>query len=409
MMRLVTHFILLCSLLLSCSPPAFSQSEQYGRRFFIQLRAVFGRFRDADLERAFENAKPIQCAELINDPGEWRTVAFFNERRELGDWYRTSFDEVKTDLAVFTFKGICRGEHAPVQLTTRFPVRESLDAFNHRKITLDEVVVNVNAPVRASFDTRSQAYTFDLPYLYLTGIRDNENVYSLEPPQLVDRNKYATDVVDHWECKSVTAENVTHQFLICSTTAVPRKETERAGPRAFGASAYFILSDGKEASSNVKLSFDDGKTLEAAAEAVRPPPPAEWGVPDPDERLTNIFRNEFRIRFNPQSWPESSSDAKVLSRGQMLNLTSFTPSPGADYCIWLPSRAGVFREDVMYNVISHDQDGPSSTSIEVELWTPSGQRVGTLQCTFPRVSSAAGIHFDRWTAIVGHHLSVEVH
>src|SRR5262245_34935438 len=77
---------------------------RYGRKFFVQLRAVFGRFRDSDLQRAFDKAQPIQCSELVNDQGEWRTVAFFNEKRELGDWYRTSLEEVKHDLAVFVFK-----------------------------------------------------------------------------------------------------------------------------------------------------------------------------------------------------------------------------------------------------------------------------------------------------------------
>src|SRR6516162_692242 len=70
--------------------PQTEDSQQYGRRFFVQLRAVFGRFRDSELQRVFDSAQPIQCSELINEPGEWRTVAFFNEKRELGDWYRTN-------------------------------------------------------------------------------------------------------------------------------------------------------------------------------------------------------------------------------------------------------------------------------------------------------------------------------
>src|SRR5947208_5979609 len=89
------------------------QESQYGRRFFIQLKGIFGRFREADLDRVFDSAVPIQCSELINDKGEWRTVAFFNENRELGDWYRSNLEEVKHDLAVFTFGGVCRGEHGP--------------------------------------------------------------------------------------------------------------------------------------------------------------------------------------------------------------------------------------------------------------------------------------------------------
>src|SRR5438552_9385275 len=74
-----------------------SQESQYSRKFFVQLKGIFGRFRDADLDRVFDSAEPIQCFELINDKGEWRTVAFFNEKRELGDWYRSNLDEVKHD------------------------------------------------------------------------------------------------------------------------------------------------------------------------------------------------------------------------------------------------------------------------------------------------------------------------
>jgi hypothetical protein len=29
------------------------------------LRTIFGRFRDADLKRAFETARPIQCSDLV--------------------------------------------------------------------------------------------------------------------------------------------------------------------------------------------------------------------------------------------------------------------------------------------------------------------------------------------------------
>ena len=115
-------------------PPAPPDRAQYSRAFFTQLRAVFGRFRDSDLQHVFETARPIECAEFVNGDGEWRTVAFFNEKRELGDWYRSDFDEVKNDLSVFLFKGVCRGEHGPVQLVTKFPVRESLDAYNYGSI-----------------------------------------------------------------------------------------------------------------------------------------------------------------------------------------------------------------------------------------------------------------------------------
>src|SRR5215475_7071588 len=240
-------------------PRPAEDSQQYGRRFFTQLRAVFGRFRDADLQRVFDTAQPIQCSELVNEPGEWRTVAFFNEKRELGDWYRSNFDEVRNDLSVYVFKGVCRGEHGPVQLTTKFPVSESVDAYEHGTIPLEKVEVNVNAPVSAFYDPRGQAYTFDLPYLFLIRHQEDESLYSLQPPRLVDRERYATDVVDHWECKSVSDDAVTYQFLICRSSTLPRNTGLRNQNRtpAFGASAYFILSDDREASSSVKLSFND--------------------------------------------------------------------------------------------------------------------------------------------------------
>src|SRR5206468_6352600 len=105
---------------------------------------------------------------------------------------------------------------------------------------------------------QSRAYSFDLPYLFLVREQDKERLYSLDPPTLMDRYKYVTDVVDHWDCKSVYADNVTYEFLICRTTSLPRNPAERNQSRpAFGASAYFILSDGKEASSSVKLMFGD--------------------------------------------------------------------------------------------------------------------------------------------------------
>src|SRR5260370_21723186 len=122
------------------------QFERYDRKFFAQLRGIFGRFGDSDIQRVFDNAQTIQCSELINDEGEWRTVAFFNERRELGDWYRRNFEEVKSDLAGFIFTGVCRGEHGPVQLTTKFPVTESIEALNQKRISLREVAVNQNGP-----------------------------------------------------------------------------------------------------------------------------------------------------------------------------------------------------------------------------------------------------------------------
>jgi len=401
------------------TPP---DEPRYGRRFFLQLRAIFGRFRDSDLQRAFETAQPIQCSELINDDGEWRTVAFFNERRELGDWYRSNFDEVKSDLAVFTFKGVCRGARGPVQLTTKFPVTESLDAYNDRKIEFNDIAVNVNAPVSASFDSQSQAYSFDLPYLFLVSQEGNSSIYSLEAPRLADR--YAPEVSDHWDCKSVRSDTVTYHFMICRTTTVGRGRTPRgmnAPPPAFGASAFFILSDGREASSSVTLSFNDAEDTKRTVPDVsspviadEPEPPQKWQLPDSDERIAHFQREEFRIRFS-DSWSGKVGSAQVLTGQRMVSLTASNTAADADYCVWFPGGSNlndVLAADpdkrLQYSMSIRDQDRQSPTSITLDLRSPTGVQTGSLKCVFPRIASAAGITFSRWSAVVGDHLLFEI-
>lgn len=395
--------------------------SQYSRRFFLQLRTVFGRFRDSDLQRVFERALPIQCSELINEKGEWRPVAFFNEKRELGDWYRSSFEEVKRDLSVFVFSGVCRGEHGSVSLTTKFPVTESVEAYNQNKIPLDDVEVNVNAPVRASFESQSQAYTWDLPYLFLVGQQEDQTIYSLQPPRLIERDRYARDVTDHWDCKSVAAENVTYQFLICRTTTQPRLRQDRSQLRsAFGASAYFILSDGREASSSVKLSFGENDSPHAVEDLSVPNnvadanvPPA-WERPDPDERMVNLLREEFRIRFASQMWNGRLGVAQVLSGRQLSSLDAAKPAAGADFCVWLPAGASAAQPllsndaPVVYSVTARDGDNQSSTSITFDMKSPAGAHYGSVQCSFPRVTSAGSVAYGRWSSTVGDYLSFEI-
>src|SRR5262249_13389542 len=160
---------------------AQAQDSQYSRKFFLQLKGIFGRFRDTDLDRVFDSAAPIQCSELIGGKGGWRTVAFFNQKRGLGDWDCSHLADVRNDLAFCMCSGNCRGEHGPVQLTTKFPVTESIEAYTQQKLSLEQVEVNINAPVRATFDSGTSAYSFDLPYLFL--IKEDESgadLYSLD-------------------------------------------------------------------------------------------------------------------------------------------------------------------------------------------------------------------------------------
>src|SRR6478735_7812598 len=100
---LLAHSALFLSVLLVPSGLAAQRERQipppengeFGSKFFTQLSSIFGRFRDGDLQRVFQLADPIQCSELLAGKGEWRPVAFFNENRKLGDWYRSSIEEVR--------------------------------------------------------------------------------------------------------------------------------------------------------------------------------------------------------------------------------------------------------------------------------------------------------------------------
>src|SRR5262249_21991216 len=156
-----------------------------------------------------------------------------------------------------------------------------------------------------------------------------ESIYSLNPPTVAERYAYVKDVIGHWDCKSVTADSLTYHFLICRTTTLPRSIVERSRMRpAFGASAYFILSDGKEAASSVRLTFDgadnakhivEDASLTNAATAAPTSDPA-WEVPDADEKILDVLRDEFRIRFASPAWPDHIGAIQVLSGKKLLSL-----------------------------------------------------------------------------------------
>ena len=270
--------LLICAL--SASQLAAPQERQvqakeestYSSRFFEQLRSIFGRFRDADLQRVFQEAQPIECSELVGRKGQWRTVAFFNENRELGDWCRESLEEVKADLEVYTFQGVCSGDQGTVEVATEFPTAAGIAAYNRREIDLNQIDVTVNDAVKAALNPRTMAYTFELPYLFLTGRKGSVNLYSLIAP---DRDAaYTTDVTSRWECKSVSSRDVTYRFLICRVATVPCGPVRRnqKWEPSFGASAFFILSDGTEAQTSVNLSFGNGtQPGEKPAETVPAP------------------------------------------------------------------------------------------------------------------------------------------
>jgi hypothetical protein len=401
------------------------QESDYGAKFFDELRRIFGRFRDADLRRVFDAAGPIPCSELVTDKGEWREVAFFNENRKLGDWYRTSLDEVKDDLAVYAFKGSCGGQRAAVQVTTKFPVAESIHAFQDGRIKFKDIDVNVNAPVTASFDSQTRAYTFDLPYLFRDNDQNGERLYSLYPRRLSDR--YATEVTNRWECKAVTADDVTYQFLICNTTLVDRSYGGQRGQgrgSSFGSSAYSILSDGREASSSVTLSFGDTSEPANAPPKPRPPEPARdnppaaaartWKSAASPARLNDIGQSEFRLRFKPETWKGRIDKPQTIVDGAVSPSTAVLPR-GKDYCLWKPGAAATVNQlldataaDSIVQTLEFKKESAATITAVFEMQSDSGRSLGVLQCAFQQTQTPADVSVARWASIAGSTISLEI-
>jgi hypothetical protein len=271
--------------LTSAANPVAAQNEQevltrsnraFSPQFFNEIRRIFGEFRYVDLERVFNAARPVQCSDLVSQTGEWREVAFFNEYRDFGNWYRTTLEEVKRDLSVYAFKGPCKEQRSPVQLNTRFPVDQNRKDLQDKKIDLRSVEIIVNPPVSARFNSQTGAYAFDLPFLFRVSDRDANPLYALNPKTVADR--YAPGVSNHWECKSVDGVNVSYQFLICHTTLV---QNEANNENHRGTSAFSVLSDGQEASSSVTLTYQHEVDPKARPEET---PPAHTGFGFRDSR-----------------------------------------------------------------------------------------------------------------------------
>src|ERR1051326_291769 len=85
---------LLLSASLLASP---AQEKDFGTKFFEDLRKLFGRLQQSELDLAFRRAEAIRCSDLVSQTGEWKQVAFLNDDRKLGDWHYDKIDEVKQD------------------------------------------------------------------------------------------------------------------------------------------------------------------------------------------------------------------------------------------------------------------------------------------------------------------------
>ena len=136
-----------------------------------------------------------------------------------------------------------------------------------------------------------------------------------------------------------------------------------------------------------------------------------WQIPGPVSKLGEAGKTEFRIRFSPQTWAGKATTPQVLSDQRMTSLDPAKPLPAVDYCVWRPTASSLVSrvlgnepdEDVAYSLAASE----SPAAISFDMKTHTGTRLGTLQCVFPKDTTATAVVFERWVAIVGAHLTLE--
>lgn len=392
-----------------------AQNPDFGSKFFDDLRSLFGRLQKSELERAFQRAKPIHCSDLVEEKGEWKQVAFLNDDRKLGDWHYDSIDEVKRDLVRYVFSGTCRGEQGPVRVATSYPVRESVERFQDGKIPFSKIVMRDNAPVSVVFDRQTDAYTFQLPYLYIEGKTGPDVIYTLTPP--LTTSKAETEVTEEFRCKALSDAELTYRFLLCRTRVVasdPRiqRQNER---QVLGNAAYYIFSDGKEASSSVKLRFGETDSTPAPTPEPLPATERKWQPGASQARLVSIGQGEFRLRFNPQTW-KGRIDKPQLLVGQMLSDFVAASAPrNKEYCVWrpgLPNQVNRLIEngtgDLVLYSLAFRKELQAAATVVFEMENEMGFLLGTLECYFPQNQTPADVAVERWVSIVGRNIELDV-
>ena len=393
------------------------ENGDFGTKFFDDLRSLFGRLQQSELDRAFQRANSIRCSDLVGQTGEWKEVAFLNDDRKLGDWHFDNIEEVKRDLVAFLFSGTCRGEDGPIRVATSFPIQESSQKFQEGKIPFSKIEINHNDPVSALFDRATGAYTFELPCVYAERKNGTDDVYTLTPPRTT--SKPEPGIAIEFRCKALSDADLTYRFLLCRNRLVDRdtRTQDQRRRRSVGSGAYFILSDGREASSTVKLHFGDET---AAAEPERTPQPAKapvstWQAAPSDARLTVIADAEFRLKFNAETWKGRIDTPQLLTEGSLSKFISASvPVRGKEYCVWrpgLPAQVNQLLDAANESFgfsLGFRKDLQSATSSIFEIQGDNGVIVATLQCFFPQSQTPADLTLTRWISIVGRNIELDV-
>ena len=419
--------------------PAPSQQQSggdFGSRFFDDLRSLFGRLQRSELDRAFQGAKPIRCSDLAGQAGEWKEVAFLNDDRKLGDWHYDKLEDVKKDLVTYVFSGDCRSEEGALRVATSYPVTESLEEFRQGKIPFSKVVINDNDAVSVTFDRTTGAYTFRLPYVYSERQNGTDSVYTLTPPRKTSNPE--PGVAIEFRCKALSDADLTYRFLLCRSRVVNQdnRYQEQTARSSLGSSAYYILSDGKEASSTVQLDFGDNRDSTASdagsgsnskpysdkgedqqrVPPVAKPPENAWQPAPADARLTTIADDEFRVRFNPQTWAGRIDKPQMVAGGSLSALVATSlPARNKEYCLWrpgLPAQAnqllGAAASEAFSYSLGFRKDLQSAMSSIFEIQADIGVVAGTLQCFFPQSQTPADLTIGRWISIVGKQIELDV-
>ena len=410
--------------------PSPQSGGDFGSKFFDDLRSLFGRLQQAELERAFQRAKPIRCSDLAGQAGEWKEVAFLNDDRRLGEWHYDNLDDVKKDLVAFIFSGNCRGDQGSLRVATSYPVTESVEQFQQGKIKFSQIVINDNDPVSVTFDVPSRAYTFQLPYVYSERQNGTDAVYTLTPPRTTSSPE--PGIAIEFRCKAISDSDLTYRFLLCRSLLVNREsryQQQTVRPSA-GSAAYYILSDGKEASASVKLDFGGGADsasnnneskpdkTEDDRRVSQPPklPENAWQPAPPGARLTYIADDEFKLIFNRETWNGRIDKPQLLADGNLSNLVPASPQPrNKEYCVWrpgLPAQVNHLLEatagEAFGFTLEFRKDLQSATSSVFEIQGDNGFVAATLQCYFPQSQTPADLTISRWLSIVGKQIELDI-
>jgi len=399
------------------------QEPDFGAKFLNDLKTLFGHLETSELDKAFQRAKAIRCSDLVGRSGEWRDVGFLNDNRNIAAWHYEDIDSVKTDPVRYVFSGTCTSEQAPLKLATRYPIQESFDQLRKGKIPMSRIDVRDNPPVSVIFDRPTNSYTFQLPFLYRQG-SGAETTYTLTPPTNASRPE--PGVATEFRCKAINDDDLTYRFLLCRTTFVNLNATtskERISNEP-GSWAYYIFSDGREASSTVNLTFEDTPPVPKPAapertpeRAISTPAPSineVWDAVPQQTKLFDVGNDEFRLRFDPATWTGRIGKPQVIAGRIISDLAVGSAPPRTqDSCVWQPVSA-TLTDRLVANAPGFETlytlgfQKPAATGINVSFEIESsGTRVGSLQCYFRQSQTPADVTVGLWNSIVGPNIVIE--